>query len=1135
MTAPTDTAPSTYDGYEIVQADIASGGSGVIHKARDADGRLVAIKVLDREKFAKRIAEDMRYSGKSPTEIDAYIQEKFERQVFRFKEEYNVLVGLKHANLARVDRIGLCDGQYYMVSEFIEGQQIAAYLRGRKPVDMIPLFIQGLSGLDFIHRNGILHLDIKSENILVFEEDGEPKVKIIDFGLAMAPSEYDGAFCGTYTNIAPEVALGLKDKVDARADLFSFGVVMYQCITWCHYPYPRTKMKKLDVLKRIIENERLYQTAAKAHASNPGFVPDYLDTIVTRLLAKEPENRFYTNARAVINALATHLPDAFEDSLDTLGAYLRPEHNAYIGRDEALSEVLLNVDALMEGKEPETPVYRVIGGQGLGKTHFLSCLKENVEKRIEDVAVHAFSLPADEDALERRVAALSKQLADNTKPMLVLVDNFHELTRTGGMAQSAASTISGLVRHIHERHRSGKIYEDVKPAMLVFTADLEAEADDDVTLTLANLLSDEDVGAEAVSKTIELKPFSNADVRTYLQATPAFHGKDLPDERVEALLRRTAGIPRELVDTLQQLDSSNLLFDAGGEIMLPELGRLPEEPTRLPASTHDRLLAQYERLGPLERKAAEVLTCWRHKPFLPKPDSNDLASFDGQFISLQALHAITQKGIALHDPATDAYTFVESDYMPGLIHARMDENLRARIHSSIAECLERKSADRYVRAISWHLAFGSDKETAIRNAILLGRALLYDEGQCGLAIELCERAKGLLSETRWKLKAYVLAVLTEAYFYHERLNQAWESIQKGLSLVSGKSFHWEVVFKLKQIVCLIQSRQFDESKRAIDELHVALTDKKNTIASLVLLNYEGRYYYESALANPERSSESLATAKELYEKSERLEQSIPSWNRDRIKNNDLYLVLRSLGLYELSAQKAAEQIRLRKYSIFKAITAYAELSEIYRRSGQHDQALEAAQKALSLANRYERGRLLFHIHGTLASIHHDRNEFRQSIEELNRQLAASACIADQDEFKRLCGRLWTYLGQCYEELKQWDKAIIYFDSAIASHTDAAYIMAAYQGLGEVYYHKGEYEQAFDSLAKAEALLENMASNAVMNSYRFRISKLKADVYIQKGEKENARQLLRQLTELAGEDPERINECAELEQRLNGLS
>ncbi|MFH0800407.1 MAG: protein kinase, partial [Pseudomonadota bacterium] len=527
-----DTYPEIFDGYRIVRPAIGRGGAGVVHEALTPDGQRVAIKVLDRQtieaRLLKRFEEQHASRGSDSIEPAEETRRAYEKYVEHFKEEYQTLVSLAHPNIARVRHIGFYEGHFYIVSEFVDGKPIAEHVRGWKPLDMIPLFIQALSGLDFIHRSGLIHLDIKSQNILVHATDSGPQVKIIDFGLAMQPADYSGGFMGTLSTMAPEVALGFKEQVDARADLFSFGVVMYQCITWGRLPFGRLARDDRMEMRRDIEYEahQNLRLPSRAHRKDSDLVPEFLDTIVIRLLAHKPQDRFYGNARAVINALTTHMPDVFRDDPDTRGAYLRPERGRLIGRDEELETVEKGIQTLVEGNQPSISIFSITGEGGMGKTLFLKHLKDAADKYVETVSVHSLVFPANEDVIEEKTANLSRQLAENAKPVIVFIDDLHELSSNS----KAVGVISGLIRLVVERRHKPDVYAGIQPAMLVFTTTAQPSG---FLSWLASILAS---NPEAL-QTIVLKPFSAKDIETYLLSTPALHGRELPKERVDALYR----------------------------------------------------------------------------------------------------------------------------------------------------------------------------------------------------------------------------------------------------------------------------------------------------------------------------------------------------------------------------------------------------------------------------------------------------------------------------------------------------------------------------------------------------------------------------------------------------------------------
>ncbi|HEX9122258.1 MAG TPA: protein kinase, partial [Actinomycetota bacterium] len=189
---------------------IAAGGMGEVFLAHDAVlAREVAVKVLHRS-----------LSG-DPGFID------------RFRREARAAGGLSHPNIVAVHDWGAVDGIYYMVMELVRGQSLRELLNAEgllAPAQATDVLLQVLGALTHAHAKGIVHRDVKPENILVTPEG---VAKVTDFGLARAYADaratYVGSVTGTVQYLAPEQLQG--EPADPRTDLYSLGIVAYELLT----------------------------------------------------------------------------------------------------------------------------------------------------------------------------------------------------------------------------------------------------------------------------------------------------------------------------------------------------------------------------------------------------------------------------------------------------------------------------------------------------------------------------------------------------------------------------------------------------------------------------------------------------------------------------------------------------------------------------------------------------------------------------------------------------------------------------------------------------------------------------------------------------------------------------------------
>jgi len=262
--------------YEIV-GEIGRGGCAVVYEARDRHlDRLVAIKVLQE------------------TGTDASAEERINR-------EARVCSGLHHPNICHITDAGnLSDGRPFFVMERLYGETLRDYVArvGRLEADeMIEISLQLLSALEAVHANGVVHRDVKPDNVFLVQRNGcMPHVKLIDFGLCRrAKTERNddrtltraGIVVGTPEYMAPEQVSGTRD-FDARIDLYAVGVVMWEALTGMRaFAADDVRSVLVSVLAKPLPAVRTYRPD----------VPLCLDRIVARAIERNPRARYWTAAQ----------------------------------------------------------------------------------------------------------------------------------------------------------------------------------------------------------------------------------------------------------------------------------------------------------------------------------------------------------------------------------------------------------------------------------------------------------------------------------------------------------------------------------------------------------------------------------------------------------------------------------------------------------------------------------------------------------------------------------------------------------------------------------------------------------------------------------------------------------------------
>ncbi len=325
--------------YEIKQ-ELSRGGMGVVYRALDTKlDRDVAIKVLPPELMTD---EDRRR---------------------RFVQEAKAAASIHHPHVATIHEIDEEDGVHFIVMELIEGEKLTDLLtRGRlAPSRVLELAAELAEGLSKAHDKGVVHRDLKPGNIMI-TDDGH--IKIIDFGLAklLQPfrppsdptsdaetgfrSETDpGQIMGTVSYMSPEQARG--EAVDARSDIFSFGILLYEMLSG---GLPFKGKTGTDTLSAILRD-----SAPRLSELEPA---SELQHVLNRCLAKQPEER-YQSAKDLVAELK-HLK---RDTADTQSG--APAPGASAGRQGGLvlaavaAAVLLLAFLVFWRAEPDTFVPRV--------------------------------------------------------------------------------------------------------------------------------------------------------------------------------------------------------------------------------------------------------------------------------------------------------------------------------------------------------------------------------------------------------------------------------------------------------------------------------------------------------------------------------------------------------------------------------------------------------------------------------------------------------------------------------------------------------------------------------------------------------------------------------------------------------
>lgn len=373
----------------------------------------------------------------------------------RFQREATMMSQLLHPGTVTVFELGESEGRAYIVMEYVDGPNLREYVKsrgGRLPLsDILEVLIQATEALEYVHGHNIVHRDIKPQNILVSSIkdslDSKFQIKIVDFGVARLndpvrqKAENNRArseVVGTLNYMAPE-STGMVDwPLDARADIYSLGIVAYELIVGRP---PFHEYRNDELLRAHLEKK------PPSFAKQEGLrVPEVLERIVMKCIAKRPEERYQsmfgllTDLKKLLEMLRTQENIDFEIATKDV-ALSRLFNHVFVGRDDLMKQVMDIVGH--QGRRTRVTWNMIRSSVGLGRTRFLS----EIRRQLSEQDIHFLHIRFTES--EQRLPLRALSLAINEQLQALEIRSPHAfqtlMEELALIAGSGATDVARLI------------------------------------------------------------------------------------------------------------------------------------------------------------------------------------------------------------------------------------------------------------------------------------------------------------------------------------------------------------------------------------------------------------------------------------------------------------------------------------------------------------------------------------------------------------------------------------------------------------------------------------------------------------------------------------------------------------------
>lgn len=1082
--------------YKIVSL-LGKGGMGQVFEVQDLqrDGERIALKMLQTDR------------------LDAGLMELF-------KAEFELLASLRHPHIARVYDFGIEQGRPFFTSELIAGESIYKATQNATRDEILEMTVMICRALEYLGSRGIIHGDLKPSNILVERGGLHPTLKILDFGIAPEfRQRITGTILGTPDYMAPEASRG--DPVDARADLYALGVLLYSLLTRRKPGDDSAPTSPLNDAAR--QRQSVQANLAADH------LPAELSNLLARLLEPNPQDRFY-RANQVIDEISRITGKTYDietaDSREGLRWSAR-----FVGRSaqfERLKHLHYRV-ALVEG-EP-----------GVGKTRLLRELKSALQVR----GVQTFWLTP-RTALEP-LANVQRLFA----PLLALAGKTAVAQPNRGQDEGSlnryhaalAAVYLGTAQEVSAREGvpivlfidgADRLSPDEQIFLRFFAQELLMGALSPMHMVLA--VSDRERWRLRAAQPLwllqeTLKPLGRDDLSEMLASVLS---RDISPQVLAQIEAAARGNPFLALEYVQAL-----LDTAGPQVLSPALAGVEAPSVHAPLTTSMQRFFNERMSGfpPDERLLVEVLAISRLA--LPAELIGSVLPEDVRpsFPRLvQLLGKLKHKSLVRSEfVGTQVVYGIDAGLLKDALAGAVSVERRLQRHAALAAELEKHRSDLNVGddVLAYHYVQSGQGERAL--VLTLAAAAMHEsQGALNSALADLEVAEKILGNSRPAPESEHARV----WLSQARLGRLTGGFDRALAALQRlEKLHWlhadpqqAVAMRCDKAEMLLLKGQvtnaFEELERALRQVE----SMKDLGAHLRVLGLRGRVLYRlgrfdqmihEAQAGLElcQTPECFAEQAELYysrglahsargqfaQAREDLERSLSLYDDLEMALKSAY-PLNGLGVIEfqqghlqeaIDAFTRAYEVAKREGDVRLTMNFAMNIGTIFHQRCQFGQAQDFYEKALVAAQRMQHGGEEAKVIANLGYLYLQYGDFARAAELLEESLSAFKAHGLADEI----GAVLAMLGEVEAERGDEEKAERYYQAALEDaqrQGNPRRLVKARHGLASTALRRGQREQARKHLQAAAATLEQCED--ILDA-RFDHHWYWADFYLEGGSRE----------------------------------